>query len=120
MNHVKHDFYPHLYHLRNVDGKTAEELFEKNHSSLREEAEKAAKHVSANLIIAATLICTIHFAALFTVPGGFNQNTGGPHAPLRSLAGNAVLHGLHRVSSVLRLSFLDKPHSNPSIAYRHQ
>ncbi|CAK9169123.1 unnamed protein product [Ilex paraguariensis] len=75
---VKRDSYPHLHHLRNMDGKTAEELFEENHSSLRDEAEKAAKHVSANLIIAATLICTIIFAALFTVPGGFNQNTGDP------------------------------------------
>ncbi|CAK9169125.1 unnamed protein product [Ilex paraguariensis] len=75
---VKDDSYPHLRHLRNMDGKTAEELFEENRSSLRVEAEKAAKHVSANLIIVAILICTINFAALFTVPGGFNQNTGDP------------------------------------------
>ncbi|CAK9169126.1 unnamed protein product [Ilex paraguariensis] len=75
---VKHDIYPHLWHLRNMDGMTAEELFEENRSSLREEAEKAAKHVSANLIFVAILIGTVNFAALFTVPGGFNQNTGDP------------------------------------------
>ncbi|KAF5931910.1 hypothetical protein HYC85_028081 [Camellia sinensis] len=43
---VKHDSYPHLWHLRNLDGKAAEELFEENHAALREEAEKAAKHSS--------------------------------------------------------------------------
>ncbi|CAL5443760.1 unnamed protein product [Camellia sinensis] len=75
---VKHDSYPHLWHLRNFDGKAAEELFEENHAALREEAEKAAKHVSDNLIIVAILIGTINFAALFTLPGGFDQNTGIP------------------------------------------
>ena len=34
--------------------------------------------MSDNLIIVAILIGTINFAALFTVPGGFNQNTGIP------------------------------------------
>ncbi|CAK9184814.1 unnamed protein product [Ilex paraguariensis] len=75
---VKHDSYPHLWHLRNIEGKAAEELLEENHSALREEAEKAEKHVGDNLIIIAILIATINFAALFTVPGDFNQNTGIP------------------------------------------
>ncbi|CAK9153011.1 unnamed protein product [Ilex paraguariensis] len=75
---VKHDSYPHLWHLHNIEGKAAEELFEENHSVLREEAEKAAKHVSDNLIIVAILIGTINFVAFFTVPGDFNQNTGIP------------------------------------------
>ncbi|XP_058208724.1 uncharacterized protein LOC131321791 isoform X3 [Rhododendron vialii] len=75
---VKHDSYPHLWHLRNVEGKSAEELFEENHSALREQAENAAKHVSNNLIVVAILIGTINFAALFTLPRGFDQNTGIP------------------------------------------
>ncbi|KAI8558663.1 hypothetical protein RHMOL_Rhmol04G0114200 [Rhododendron molle] len=75
---VKHDSYPHLWHIRNFDGKSAEELFEENHSALREQAENAAKHVSNNLIVVAILIGTINFAALFTLPGGFDQNTGIP------------------------------------------
>ncbi|KAF7129195.1 hypothetical protein RHSIM_Rhsim10G0154400 [Rhododendron simsii] len=75
---VKHDSYPHLWHLRNFDGKSADELFEENHSALREQAENAAKHVSSNLIIVATLIGAINFAALFTLPGGVDQNTGIP------------------------------------------
>ncbi|KAI8558667.1 hypothetical protein RHMOL_Rhmol04G0114500 [Rhododendron molle] len=49
-----------------------------NHSALREQAENAAKHVSNNLIVVAILIGTINFAALFTLPGGFDQNTGIP------------------------------------------
>ncbi|CAK9169116.1 unnamed protein product [Ilex paraguariensis] len=31
---VKHDTYPHLRHVRNMDGMTAEELFEENYSSV--------------------------------------------------------------------------------------
>ncbi|XP_058187668.1 uncharacterized protein LOC131304443 isoform X2 [Rhododendron vialii] len=83
---VKHDSYPHLWHLRNFDGKSADELFVENHSALREQAENAAKHVSNNLIVVAILIGTINFAALFTLPfaalftlpEGFDQNTGIP------------------------------------------
>ncbi|CAK9169119.1 unnamed protein product [Ilex paraguariensis] len=75
---VKHDTYPHLTHVRNMDGMTAEELFEENYSSVREEAQKAAKEVSGNFIIVSILIATLNFAALFTVPGGFDQNTGDP------------------------------------------
>ncbi|CAL5439449.1 unnamed protein product [Camellia sinensis] len=56
----------------------AEELFEGNHAALREEAEKAAKHISDNLIVVAILIGTINFAALFTLPRSFDQNTSIP------------------------------------------
>ncbi|KAE9449958.1 hypothetical protein C3L33_18133, partial [Rhododendron williamsianum] len=47
----------YIWHLRNFDGKSADELFEENHSALREQAENAAKH---------------------PFPGGFDQNTGIP------------------------------------------
>ncbi|CAK9153009.1 unnamed protein product [Ilex paraguariensis] len=75
---VKHDTNPHLRHVRNIDGMTAQELFEENHTSLREEAQKAAKDLSGNFIIVTILIATLNFSALFTLPGGFNQNTGDP------------------------------------------
>ncbi|KAH7848266.1 hypothetical protein Vadar_000333 [Vaccinium darrowii] len=75
---VKNDSYPHLWYLHNSDGKSAEELFEKNHSSLRVHAENAAKNLTNNAVVLVTLLCTITFAALFTLPGGFDQDTGKP------------------------------------------
>ncbi|KAH7843750.1 hypothetical protein Vadar_020350 [Vaccinium darrowii] len=75
---VKNDTYPHLWYLHNSEGKSAEELFEKNHSDLRKQAENAAKNLSSNGIVVTVLIGTINFAALFTLPGGFDQDTGQP------------------------------------------
>ncbi|KAH7844849.1 hypothetical protein Vadar_032351 [Vaccinium darrowii] len=75
---VKNDTYPHLWYLPNSDGKSAKELFEENHSALRRQAENAAKNLSTNGVVLTTLLATINFAALFTLPGGFDGQTGQP------------------------------------------
>ncbi|KAH7843373.1 hypothetical protein Vadar_015843 [Vaccinium darrowii] len=75
---VENDCYPHLWRLRNSDGRSADELFEENHLDLRRQAENAAKYLSSNGVVLTILIGTITFAALFTLPGGFDQNTGRP------------------------------------------
>ncbi|KAK2975373.1 hypothetical protein RJ640_012384 [Escallonia rubra] len=69
---VKRDSHAHLLNLRNSCHKTAEELFNKNHSDLRKEAEKTCKDINQGLMVVSTLIGTVCFAAFF--PGGFNQN----------------------------------------------
>ncbi|XP_052176361.1 protein ACCELERATED CELL DEATH 6-like [Diospyros lotus] len=71
-----------LYH-RNTDGKTASEIFEENHSRLREEAEKTVKDMNNALMLVATLVGTVNYATLFTIPGGFvedpnSENFGRP------------------------------------------
>ncbi|KAK2993985.1 hypothetical protein RJ640_001413 [Escallonia rubra] len=75
---VRRDSNPHILRHRNSNGKTAGELYEEHHSTLRETAEKAAKDINQGLMIISTLLATVNFAVLFTLPGGFNQDDGHP------------------------------------------
>ncbi|KAK3023850.1 hypothetical protein RJ639_044976 [Escallonia herrerae] len=75
---VRHDSNPRILRQRNSKGKTVGELYEERHSTLRETAEKAAKDINQVLIIISTLLATVNFAVLFTLPGGFNQGDGHP------------------------------------------
>ncbi|XP_027154981.1 uncharacterized protein LOC113755110 [Coffea eugenioides] len=73
---VQYDCYPYLWELQNSDGKTAKQVFETKHASLRESAEKTVKELANAALIVSVLIGTVNFAAIFTVPGGFDQTTG--------------------------------------------
>ncbi|MCD7463956.1 hypothetical protein HAX54_051768 [Datura stramonium] len=75
---VKYCIHPRLWSLKNSEGLTAKELFERNHSGVRKEAEKTIRDLGNSVLILATLLCTINFAAVFTVPGGFDDKTGLP------------------------------------------
>ncbi|OIS99795.1 hypothetical protein A4A49_62540, partial [Nicotiana attenuata] len=57
---------------------TADELFEENHLRLRKTAQRESIEMINSIIVVATLFCTVNYAALFTVPGGFDQNSGVP------------------------------------------
>ncbi|CAN4120918.1 unnamed protein product [Withania somnifera] len=76
--HVKNHLHSRLWDIKNSKGVTAEELFEKNHLHVRKEAEDAIRNLANSALILATLLCTVNFAAVFTVPGGFDQKTGLP------------------------------------------
>ncbi|KAK4732950.1 hypothetical protein R3W88_025938 [Solanum pinnatisectum] len=76
--HVKLHVHPRLWDVKNSKGVTAEELFEKNHLEIRKEAEDAIRNLANSALILATLLCTVNFAAIFTIPGGFDQKTGLP------------------------------------------
>lgn len=67
-----------MRHLPNKEGKTATELFVIRTKTQREDAGKAMNNMSGSLMVVAALIGTISFAALFTVPGGYNQKYGYP------------------------------------------
>jgi len=62
----------------NKNKKTPDELFRESHAGLVKEGEKWMKDIAQSSIIVGTLIITIMFAALYTVPGGNNQSTGIP------------------------------------------
>jgi hypothetical protein len=64
--------------VKNKDGKTAQQLFKEEHKTLRDEAKDWIKDRSNAGMIVATLIATITFAAVITVPGGINQEKGKP------------------------------------------
>ncbi|KAI3821762.1 hypothetical protein L1987_09334 [Smallanthus sonchifolius] len=66
---------PPMYRKRkNEKGETPKDLFVKKHVALVSKGEDWMN----NYMLVATLIATIVFAAAFTLPGGYNQNTGIP------------------------------------------
>jgi hypothetical protein len=69
---------PKFKEVRNFDGFTPRELFTKNHKALMKEGEEWMKGTATSCTVVGILIVTIMFAAVFTVPGGNNQDTGFP------------------------------------------
>ncbi|EOY20492.1 Ankyrin repeat family protein, putative isoform 2 [Theobroma cacao] len=63
---------------RNSEGETPYEAFNRSHAELLKQGEKWMKDIAQSSTVVGTLIITIMFASLFTVPGGLNQNTGVP------------------------------------------
>ncbi|GMP97806.1 hypothetical protein CsSME_00045922 [Camellia sinensis var. sinensis] len=74
----EHKFLEHFLDHENINGKTARDLFEENHSNLREQSEKALKDMNNSLMVVSVLIGTVNYTALFTIPGAFNGRTGLP------------------------------------------
>ncbi|KAK4593217.1 hypothetical protein RGQ29_017380 [Quercus rubra] len=62
----------------NTNGQTARELFTESHKELVKEGEKWVKETSSSCTLVGALIVTIMFAAVITVPGGNNQDSGLP------------------------------------------
>ncbi|CAL5420654.1 unnamed protein product [Camellia sinensis] len=71
---VWYDSPPHFLYHENSNGMTAKELFEINHIDLRGKAEKAFKDMNNGLMLVTALIGTVNYAALFTIPGGYDQD----------------------------------------------
>lgn len=61
----------------NTEEQTPSEIFTKEHESLRKEAEKWMKDTAMSCSLVAALIVTVTFAAVFTVPGGTDDNKKG-------------------------------------------
>ncbi|KAI3669044.1 hypothetical protein L6452_40265 [Arctium lappa] len=75
---VKRMLPSHLCRKKNAAGLTPYELFIKNHKDLFFKEKKLMKQMVTQLMVVEALIATISFAAIFTFPGGYNQNTGTP------------------------------------------
>uniref|UniRef100_A0A5B7C2M5 PGG domain-containing protein n=1 Tax=Davidia involucrata TaxID=16924 RepID=A0A5B7C2M5_DAVIN len=58
--------------------KTPRDLFTEQHKKLVEEGEKWMKETARSCSVVVSLIVTIMFAAAFTVPGGYNNDSGIP------------------------------------------
>ncbi|KAJ4908822.1 Ankyrin repeat family protein [Raphanus sativus] len=61
----------------NTDEQTPSEIFTKEHEELRKEAEKWMKDTAMSCSLVAALIVTVTFAAVFTVPGGTDDEAKG-------------------------------------------
>ncbi|KAG5578546.1 hypothetical protein H5410_058680 [Solanum commersonii] len=75
---VKYCVHPRLWTMKDDKNMTPKELFDQNHSNVCIEAEKAIKDLANPALILSTLLCTINFAAVFTIPGGFDDKSGLP------------------------------------------
>lgn len=69
---------PSYVNMKNFDRQRAKEIFSKTHQELLKDGEKWMKHTAEKSMLVATLITTVVFAAVFTVPGGNNSETGTP------------------------------------------
>ncbi|KAB1200196.1 hypothetical protein CJ030_MR0G007887 [Morella rubra] len=63
---------------KNSEGETPRDILMRTHKELQKNAERWIKDKASSCMIVATLIATVVFTAIFTVPGGYNQNTGIP------------------------------------------
>ncbi|KAI7755477.1 hypothetical protein M8C21_024340 [Ambrosia artemisiifolia] len=69
---------PQYRQRKNNQGKTPKDLFTKAHEPLLKDGREWMKDTASQCMVVATLIATIVFAAAFTLPGGYDQNTGIP------------------------------------------
>ncbi|KAI3506059.1 hypothetical protein L1887_28414 [Cichorium endivia] len=69
---------PNYRQRKNAEGETPHDLFTKKHETLVTKGEDWMKNTASQCMVVATLIATIVFAAAFTLPGGYNQNSGIP------------------------------------------
>ncbi|KAJ0735453.1 putative PGG domain, ankyrin repeat-containing domain superfamily [Helianthus annuus] len=63
---------------KNADEKTPRELFTENHKELVSRGEKWMKGTANQCMVVAALIATIVFGVAFSIPGGYDQNSGFP------------------------------------------
>ncbi|KAI3882892.1 hypothetical protein MKW92_036402 [Papaver armeniacum] len=69
---------PKYRELPNAAGKKPRDIFREEHKALVKEGEAWMKETSQACMVVSTLIATVMFAAVFTVPGGNNGDTGTP------------------------------------------
>lgn len=69
---------PSYRHRKNSDSHTPRDIFTKMHEEIVTKGEEWMKSTASQCMVVATLIATMVFAAAFTLPGGYNQDTGIP------------------------------------------
>ncbi|XVF27228.1 hypothetical protein REPUB_Repub14bG0088500 [Reevesia pubescens] len=75
---VEKNVQPLYKEMRDINGRTPRMLFAEEHAKLVKEGEKWMKSTASSCMLVATLITTVMFAAIFTVPGGNDNVKGTP------------------------------------------
>lgn len=78
LQEVEKNVQPSLREMRDNNGRTPRMIFTEEHRGLVKEGEKWMKNTASSCMLLATLITTVMFAAIFTVPGGNDNNRGTP------------------------------------------
>lgn len=78
MQEVESIVQPKFKDMVNFQRKTPPVLFTEKHKELVEKGEKWMKETAESCSVVAALIATIMFAAIFTVPGGYDEYSGNP------------------------------------------
>lgn len=69
---------PSYKSMTNKDNKTPRMVFSEEHEELVQQGEKWMKNTASSYTVVAALIATVAFAAIFTVPGGNDNDQGIP------------------------------------------
>nr|GEY54347.1 ankyrin repeat-containing protein [Tanacetum cinerariifolium] len=109
---------PYMRYIKNNQGKTAYELFSENNQELVSKGLKWTK----DCMVVTALIITVAFAVAFTVPGGYDQETGIPiFNPETSFLVFMIADGVSLFSSstslLVFLSILTSPHGQHDFLY---
>ncbi|KAL3523053.1 hypothetical protein ACH5RR_015887 [Cinchona calisaya] len=75
---VEKNVQPLYKEMRDSQGRTPQMLFSQEHKALLKGGERWMKDTASSCMLVATLITTVMFAAIFTVPGGNRSDTGTP------------------------------------------
>ncbi|XP_022721710.1 ankyrin repeat-containing protein At5g02620-like isoform X3 [Durio zibethinus] len=75
---VEKNVQPLYKEMRDIKGTTPRMLFAEEHAKLVKDGEKWMKSTASSCMLVATLITTVMFAAIFTVPGGNDNAKGTP------------------------------------------
>ncbi|KAK2989009.1 hypothetical protein RJ640_028498 [Escallonia rubra] len=75
---VEKNVQPLYKEMRDTEGRTPHMLFTEQHGGLVKGGERWMKDTATSCMLVATLITTVMFAAIFTVPGGNKNDTGTP------------------------------------------
>ncbi|KAK7329277.1 hypothetical protein VNO77_23432 [Canavalia gladiata] len=70
--------HPLFKEIQDSESRTPQRLFTEEHRGLAKEGEKWLKNTASSCMLVSTLITTVMFAAIFTVPGGNNDDNGYP------------------------------------------
>nr|XP_027091156.1 uncharacterized protein LOC113712071 isoform X2 [Coffea arabica]XP_027100940.1 uncharacterized protein LOC113720199 isoform X2 [Coffea arabica] len=96
--------YYELRTRKNDKGKTPRELFFDEHKDLLKDAKEWMKDTSNSCMVVTTLVATVAFAAMITVPGGNDSETGMPIlARKRLFAAFSIANALSMICSAVSL-----------------
>ncbi|RZC93687.1 hypothetical protein C5167_016315 [Papaver somniferum] len=104
----------HMLTMKNCNNQNASQVFTETHRDLRQQGERWLKEGAGNCMLVSALIATVMFASAFTVPGGYDPQSGRP-VLLKNQGFGPFLHyvALSLFFSLISLAFSLSIHGLP-------